>query len=52
MAHSPHRRWKGCMLCAPHKVRGQGRPYRDPWSAVRKTGRKRRYGRGYVEDDS
>jgi hypothetical protein len=24
MAHSPHRTWKGCPLCKPHKRHGAG----------------------------
>lgn len=51
MAHSPHRRWKGCALCKPYKTRGYGRAQRDPWPVVRKLGRKRRYGRGFTQDD-
>ncbi|MGV9311253.1 hypothetical protein ACWDR0_03550 [Streptomyces sp. NPDC003691] len=50
MAHSPHRRRKGCGLCKPHKLRGYGRSVRDPWPVARKLGRKRRFGRRDVGD--
>lgn len=42
MAHSPHRRRKGCGLCRPHQIRGAGRATRDPWPALRRVGKKRR----------
>lgn len=45
MAHSPHRRRKGCGLCKPHKIRGLGAE-RIPWSARRALGRKRRLDKG------
>lgn len=46
MAHSPHRRWKGCcMMCGGHTVRGNGRARRDPFRVLRKLGKKRRLGR-------
>lgn len=48
MAHSPHRRWKGCPVCKPSKTRGRGRAVRDPWPVARKLGRKRRYGRNWT----
>lgn len=48
MSHSPHRNWKGCRLCKPHKMRGKGRSVRDPWPVARKLGWKRRYGRNWV----
>ncbi|MFI1012966.1 hypothetical protein [Streptomyces sp. NPDC020965] len=50
MAHSPHRRWKGCGLCSPHKHKGHGRAVRDPWPVLRKTGKKRRLRRGDLGD--
>ncbi|MFE7131201.1 hypothetical protein ACFVIM_10110 [Streptomyces sp. NPDC057638] len=50
MAHSPHRRWKGCALCQPHKLRGYGRSVRDPWPVLRKLGTKRRFGRRDLGD--
>lgn len=52
MAHSPHRQWKGCRLCSPHKDKRNGRPVRDPWREVRKTGLKRRYGRRWTPDEN
>lgn len=46
MAHSPHRRRKGCGLCKPWKVRGLGRATReggrDPARVNRALGRNRR----------
>lgn len=42
MAHSPHKNWKGCRVCKPHKMRGRGRAFRDPWPVLRKLGMKRR----------
>jgi len=50
MAHSPHKRWKGCMVCKPHKIGGQGRSRRDPWAVLKKTGKKRRLRRGDLGD--
>lgn len=50
MAHSPHRRRKGCGLCRPHQIRGAGRAARDPWPVLRKTGKKRRLSRGDLGD--
>ncbi len=50
MAHSPHRRSKGCRLCKPHKDRRAGRAVREPWSVLRQLGRKRRLSRGYLGD--
>ena len=51
MAHSPHRRWKGCPVCKPTKARGVGRAPRDPWPVARKLGLKRRYGRHEAPDE-
>ncbi|HEY3503802.1 MAG TPA: hypothetical protein VGN37_13585 [Actinocatenispora sp.] len=45
MAHSPHRRWKGCRLCKPHKHRGHGDGVRAPWRVMRQVGVKRRWNR-------
>ncbi|WP_171906539.1 hypothetical protein [Arthrobacter sp. SW1] len=45
MAHSPHRRNKGCGLCKPHQWKGQGKARRSPWAVNRKIGRKRRWNR-------
>jgi hypothetical protein len=49
---SPHTRWKGCMLCAPHKHRGNGDAERTPFKVLKKIGIKRRYSRNkaYGED--
>lgn len=49
MAHSPHRRWKGCALCKMHKHRGNGDAVRAPWSVMRKVGKKRRWNRHDVD---
>lgn len=51
MAHSPHRQYKGCQLCKPHKDRRLGRAAREPWSVLRKLGKARRINRGYLGDD-
>lgn len=51
MAHSTHRRWRGCQLCKPHKFKDLGRAERDPWPVRRKLGSKRRAGRHDVPDD-
>ncbi|MEU8761496.1 hypothetical protein [Streptomyces sp. NPDC048659] len=51
MAHSPHRRWKGCCpLCAPHKVRGTGRSEKDPAAVRRGLGKSRRLTRRDLGD--
>jgi len=50
MAHSPHRQHKGCQLCKPHKNRRNGRAAREPWSVLRKVGKKRRLSRGDLSD--
>lgn len=42
MAHSPHRQWKGCPICKPHKDKRLGDGERAPYSVVRKLGRRRR----------
>ena len=51
MAHSPHRRQKGCPMCKFHKFRDLGRAQRDPFSIRRKLGTKRRASRGEVPAD-
>lgn len=51
MAHSPHRRWKGCQLCKPHKHRGNGDAIRAPFRELRKLGVKRRFNRHQVRED-
>jgi hypothetical protein len=51
MAHSPHRRWKGCQLCKPQKFRDLGRARRDPFAVRRKLGTRRRAGRHDVPAD-
>lgn len=50
MAHSPHRRRKGCGVCKPHKHKGHGRAAREPVPVLRKLGRLRRLPRHYVGD--
>ncbi|WP_425827532.1 hypothetical protein [Streptomyces fractus] len=50
MAHSPHRRWKGCRLCKPHKLRGFGRSMKDPAAVRRRLGKSRRLRRGDLGD--
>lgn len=51
MAHSPHRRWKGCAMCKAHKHRGNGDAARTPHSALKRIGRKCRWGRHDIEGD-
>ena len=50
MAHSPHRRWKGCQLCKPYKFKDLGQAARMPWSVKRQLGKKRRMTRGDLGD--
>jgi hypothetical protein len=50
MAHSPHRRWKGCGLCKPWKYKDHGRREREPWRVRREIGKKRRLRRGDLGD--
>lgn len=52
MAHSSHRRRKGCGVCSPHKHKDLGRAVRDPFSVRRKLGSKRRAGRHDVPEDA
>jgi len=42
---SPHKQWKGCRMCKPHKDRAHGQAIRKPISELRKLGRVRRVGR-------
>lgn len=42
MAHSPHRRHKGCRICTPHKDLRLGRGEREPWRVIRALGKRRR----------
>lgn len=42
MAHSPHRRWRGCCLMCAARVRGDGRG-KYPVAVARRLGRKRRF---------
>jgi hypothetical protein len=50
MAHSPHRRWRGCTVCKPHTYRGAGRSAKEPWAVLRQLGKKRRVRRGDLGD--
>jgi hypothetical protein len=50
MAHSPHRRRKGCGLCRPWKHKDTGRAVREPWPVLRKLGKRRRLSRGDLGD--
>lgn len=50
MAHSPHRRRKGCGLCRPWKFKDHGRAEREPAHVLRKLGKKRRVRRGDLGD--
>jgi hypothetical protein len=50
MAHSPHRRWKGCQLCKPYKHRDAGQSHRQPVSTLRKVGKARRVTRHDLGD--
>ncbi len=45
MAHSPHRRWKGCQMCKPWKNRSHGDTERAPWAVRRQVGKARRWNR-------
>jgi hypothetical protein len=51
MAHSPHRRWKGCRLCKPHKDKRLGDGERAPYAVARRAGGRRRYSRRAVGDE-
>jgi hypothetical protein len=50
MAHSPHRRHKGCALCKPNKHRDLGQAHRQPLAALRAVGRARRIRRHELGD--
>jgi hypothetical protein len=50
MAHSPHRRTKGCPLCNYHKFKDHGRAEREPWSVIRQIGKRRRITRNDLGD--
>jgi hypothetical protein len=50
MSHSPHKNWKGCAMCKPHKIRGHGRAQREPWAVLKKIGKRRRVSRGDIGD--
>ncbi|MFE6745994.1 hypothetical protein ACFVGM_09095 [Kitasatospora purpeofusca] len=50
MAHSPHRRRKGCGVCRPWQIRGNGPARRAPWPVLRKIGKRRRLGRHDLGD--
>lgn len=50
MAHSPHRQWKGCRTCRPHKDRRLGRAWREPWPVLRTLGKLRRISRHDLGD--
>ncbi len=50
MAHSPHRRWKGCPMCKDYKFRDLGQARRKPIGELRKIGKKRRVSRGDLGD--
>jgi hypothetical protein len=50
MAHSPHRRWRGCRVCDTHKIRGAGRAHKDPFPLIRKLGKRRRLTRHDLGD--
>jgi hypothetical protein len=42
---SPHKQWKGCRLCKPHKHRGNGQAVRKPANELRYLGKSRRVSR-------
>lgn len=51
MARTSNRRWKGCMICKPHKFAGYGDAARAPWPVLRKVGKKRRWNRHDISRD-
>lgn len=51
MAHSPHRRFKGCCLMCAAWVRGDGRARRMPVSALRRVGQSRRITKATLAGD-
>lgn len=50
MAHSPHRTWKGCQLCKPHKNQRAGRAVREPYAVLKQLGQRRRISRNELPD--
>lgn len=48
---SPHKTWKGCPLCKPHKDKALGQRARKPWSELRKIGKLRRISRHDLSDN-
>lgn len=50
MAHSTHRRWKGCQLCKPQKFRDLGQAKRKPVGELRRIGKRRRVSRHDLGD--
>jgi hypothetical protein len=47
---SPHKTWKGCRLCSPHKNRANGQAARKPLAELRKLGKLRRVSRHELGD--
>lgn len=47
---SPHKTWKGCQLCKPHKNRANGQSIRKPTSELRRLGKVRRVSRHDLGD--
>ena len=52
MAHSPHRRCRGCQLCKPHKFKDNGQAVRTPAAVLRQLGKSRRLSRNFVPEDN
>jgi hypothetical protein len=50
LAHSPHRRWKGCQLCKPWKFKDNGQAARKTVGELRQIGRSRRVSRHGIYD--
>jgi len=49
MAHSSHKRWRGCCpQCKPEKHKSSSDTLRTPFRELRKLGIKRRYNRNQV----
>lgn len=51
MARTSTRRWKGCMLCKPHKFAGNGDSYRQPVQVQREMGSDSRWNRHDLPDE-
>lgn len=51
MPTSPHKPWKGCMLCKPYKHKANGQAVRQPWAVLRQAGKSRRVKRKEVPRD-